>query len=116
MDDERLVRDTLQRYRAAYDALDATSAQEVWPSVNRSALARAFGDLSLQQLRFDSCGIELRGNAANATCRGTARYVPRVGARDEKIEPRIWTFALHKDGIRWLIDSARVGPLRVTAR
>ncbi len=116
VDDEGLVRDALQRYRAAYDALDAGSAQSVWPSVNRDALARAFADLVVQQLRFDTCGIDVSGASAHATCRGTARYVPRVGARDERTEPRVWTFALRKSGVGWLIDSARVEPLGGTVR
>ncbi|HUR34918.1 MAG TPA: hypothetical protein VM032_14045, partial [Vicinamibacterales bacterium] len=35
--DEDLVRQTLQRYRAAYDSLDARSAQAVWPAVDEGA-------------------------------------------------------------------------------
>src|SRR5206468_6159405 len=33
-DDESLVKQTLQRYRHAYDGLDARSAHAVWPSVD----------------------------------------------------------------------------------
>lgn len=106
--DDRLVRDTLQRYRAAYDALDASSARAVWPSVNSAALTRAFADLSAQQLRFDDCAVQVTGAAAQATCHGSARYVPRVGSREPREEARIWQFALRKSGTQWLIESTRV--------
>lgn len=107
MEDERLVRQILQRYEAAYEALDARSAQGVWPAVNADALARAFADLSAQELRFDECGVDIRGNAAVATCRGFVRYVPKVGRQAPRMDSRQWTFALEKEGPRWLIASAR---------
>src|SRR5262249_37650274 len=34
VDDEALVKQVLQRYRTAYDGLDARSARAVWPAVN----------------------------------------------------------------------------------
>ncbi|PYR21421.1 MAG: hypothetical protein DMF98_22140, partial [Acidobacteria bacterium] len=47
-DDENLVKQTLQRYRHAYEGLDAQSAHAVWPAVNQAALARAFDGLASQ--------------------------------------------------------------------
>jgi len=44
-DDSLLVKQALQRYRVAYEGLDARSAQAVWPAVNQAALARAFDGL-----------------------------------------------------------------------
>lgn len=106
-EDERLVRLILQRYEAAYEALDARSAQGVWPGVNADALARAFAGLITQELRFDECGVDIRGNAAVATCRGFVRYVPKVGRQAPRMDSREWTFALEKQGPGWLIASAR---------
>lgn len=106
-DDGGLVRRALQRYRHAYEGLDARSAQEVWPAVNQTALARAFDGLQSQSLTFDACDVNLRGEAATATCRGSARYVPKVGSRDPRVESLVWNFKLHKTGSDWLIDSAR---------
>jgi hypothetical protein len=106
-DEVGLVKQTLQRYRSAYDGLDATSAQVVYPAVNQTALARAFDGLESQTLTFDSCDVELRGEAATATCHGSARYVPKVGSREPRTEPRTWNFTLHKAGSDWKIDSAR---------
>jgi hypothetical protein len=97
----------LQRYRAAYQDLDARSAQAVWPGVNEAALARAFDDLASQTLIFDSCDVRVIGAAASATCRGSARYVPKIGSRDLRVEPRTWTFTLRKSGGDWAIETAR---------
>jgi hypothetical protein len=106
-DDEVLVKQTLQRYRSAYEGLDARSAQAVWPAVNQAALARAFDGLESQSLTFERCDVQLRGETANATCRGSARYVPKVGSREPRTEPRVWSFALRKTGDDWKIESAR---------
>ncbi|MGE3512385.1 MAG: hypothetical protein AB7N65_26265 [Vicinamibacterales bacterium] len=108
VDEERLVRAALQKYRAAYDRLDAASAQTVWPDVDAHALARAFADLSTQQLRFEACTLDVQGGNASATCRGSARFVPKVGGREPRIEPRIWTFSLQKRGAEWFIKTSRV--------
>jgi hypothetical protein len=106
-DDARLVRDVLQRYRAAYDRLDAAQARAVWPSVNQSALARAFEGLESQSLTFDACDVRLRGVTATAVCRGTTRYVPKVGSHEPRVEPLVWNFTLHKTASIWEIQTAR---------
>jgi hypothetical protein len=106
-DDNALIKQALQRYRTAYEGLDAQSAQAVWPAVNQAALARAFDGLESQSLTFDACDVRLRGEAASATCRGSARYVPKVGSRDPRVESRVWNFTLRKTGSDWKIDSAR---------
>jgi tetratricopeptide (TPR) repeat protein len=110
-DDELLVKQALQRYRVAYEGLDARSAQAVWPAVNQAALARAFGGLASQRLTFDSCDVQLRGETATATatCHGTARYVPKIGGGEPRTEPRVWNFTLRKSGTDWKIDTAQVG-------
>jgi hypothetical protein len=105
--DEELVHRTLQQYRRAYEGLDAQSAQNVWPAVNEAALARAFDGLQSQNLNFDDCNVQLRGEAAQARCLGSARYVPKVGSHQPRIEPRIWNFTLRKQGADWKIETAR---------
>jgi len=107
VDDRSLVDQTLQRYRRAYNRLDAQSAHAAYPAVNAGALARAFDSLESQSLAFESCDISLQGQYATATCHGTSRYVPKVGNRAPRIEPRVWTFTLHKDEGDWKIQSAR---------
>jgi hypothetical protein len=107
VDEHVLVKEALQRYRSAYEGLDAQSAQAVWPAVNQAALARAFDGLESQTLTFDACDVRVRGEAATATCQGSARYVPKIGSREPRIEPRTWSFTLRKTGADWKIDSAR---------
>jgi hypothetical protein len=97
----------LQRYRTAYEGLDARSARAVWPAVNETALARAFDGLASQTLTFEACDVSLRGDIAAAICRGSARYVPKVGSHEARIEPRTWNFTLKRNGIDWKIESAR---------
>lgn len=107
IDDNQLVKQTLQRYRVAYEGLDARKAQAVWPAVNQAALARAFDGLASQSLTFDACDVRVRGELATATCQGSARYVPKIGSREPRIERRVWNFSLHKAGDDWKIESAR---------
>jgi hypothetical protein len=106
-DDGSLIKQTLQRYRTAYEGLDARSAQAVWPAVNQAALARAFDGLESQSLTFTACDLRLRGEVATATCQGSARYVTKIGNREPHVEPRVWNFTLHKVAGDWTIESAR---------
>lgn len=107
VDDEVLVKAVLQRYLTAYGRLDARAARAVYPAVNEAALVRAFDGLESQSLTFDSCDLQLRGEVASAICRGSARYVPKVGSREPRVESRLWSFTLRKNGIEWTIDRAR---------
>jgi hypothetical protein len=105
--DQQLVEQTLQRYRLAYEDLDAASASAVWPAVDEAALARAFDGLVSQALTFENCDVRVDGNAATAACSGTARYIPKVGSRQPRVEPRRWNFSLRKRGSDWQIENAR---------
>ncbi len=101
------VRRTIERYRTAYEQLDAAGAQAVWPGVNAGALSRAFNALESQQLAFDDCAIQVAGPRADATCRGRARVVPKVGSGAESVQ-RTWRFTLLQSGDTWTIASATV--------
>ena len=105
--DEELVRQVLQRYQLAYDGLDARSARAVWPGVDEAALQRAFDGLQSQDLTFSDCRVDVRGNAGTAVCRGSTRYVTKIGSRDPRVESRVWNFRLRKAADEWLIESAR---------
>jgi len=106
-DDSAQVQQVLQRYRSAYQELDARSAQAVWPAVNEALLARAFDALESQTLTFDACDVHITGAAASATCRGSSRYVPKIGNREPRVEPSTWSFTLRKTGTEWTIETAR---------
>lgn len=102
-----LVRAALTRYADAYSELDVDAAARVWPSVNRSALARAFDSLASQRVSLESCDIQVDGDAARALCAGSATWAPKVGG-GERTDPRSWDFALERSGAGWQVVSARV--------
>ena len=83
------------------------SAQAVYPTVNRVALARAFDGLESQSLTFDSCDVEISGVLARAICHGTAHYVPKIGSRYPRAEPLVWSFELRKSDGDWTIYYAK---------
>jgi hypothetical protein len=106
VDDPALIRDALQRYRRAYNALDARLAHAVYPGVDETALTHAFEGLRSQSLEFEACSVDPYGESARAVCRGQARYVTKIGSREPRSEPRVWTFRLRKDDGDWTIESA----------
>jgi hypothetical protein len=104
-DDSSVVRKVLARYEGAYSALDADAASRVWPTVDRSKLARAFDGLSRQQVSLGECDVTVSGPAARATCLGSASWTPKVGG-GRRTEERRWSFELRKSGEEWLIERA----------
>jgi hypothetical protein len=101
------VRAVLERYRSAYQRLDASAARAVWPGVDAGALSRAFGALTSQELWFNGCTIDVAGATADATCTGQARVVPKFGGGSETAR-RTWQFKLRQTGNNWLIEKATV--------
>lgn len=101
------VRNVIERYRAAYEQLDAAAAQAVWPGVDRAALARAFDGLTSQRIEFDRCDIWRDAQAALASCAGRASYVPKVGSALNSVR-REWHFRLRRRPGGWAIESAEV--------
>ena len=100
----RAVEDVLERYRLAFNRLDAGAALKVWPTVDEKTLARAFERLKYQNVFFSSCQIVLGAMFAEATCIGSTRHEPKVGSRATKPEARRWRFSLRKSSGAWLID------------
>ncbi|MGE3274490.1 MAG: hypothetical protein AB7O67_05225 [Vicinamibacterales bacterium] len=106
---EQRIRETLRRYGAAYEALDADAAKRVWPSVNAADLSRAFAGLASQQLTFERCQVLDLGSAtARASCVGEATYVLSSGPRNPRQERRRWTFDLARRGTSWVITRVDV--------
>jgi hypothetical protein len=99
------VRAALDRYREAFSNLDAGSAKSVWPAVDEKTLVRAFSQMSSQAFVFDACRVDVSGLRATASCQGRAQYVPKVGSRSARIEPRSWTFTLRRAETHWTIES-----------
>jgi hypothetical protein len=104
--DQTRVAAVLNQYARAYGQLDAGAAREVWPTVNERALARAFAGLASQDVAFDDCQIDVIGTRANASCRGQASYVGKIGSGEQRTEARTWRFELRRDGEAWKIENA----------
>ncbi len=102
--DTDAVRRTLEAYRAAYERLDVGAAVNVWPTVDRRALARAFSTLESQDVRLGECEIEVADATAVARCQGTVRFVRAFGSRDPVNAPTGWVFRLSKSGASWTIE------------
>jgi hypothetical protein len=101
----RAVAVALNRYQDAFSSLDANAAHAVWPSVDVRALAKAFGQLEEQTFDLEGCNITVAGAQAEADCAGNARYIPKVGNRTLRVEPRRWHFKLRQTNDQWFIDA-----------
>jgi hypothetical protein len=87
--DRRAIQLVLDRYLETFNGLDAKDGART----------------ENQRVAFEDCAVEIRGDRAEAACRGTARYVPRVGNAEPRIEGRQWTFGLrNKPDGGWVID------------
>ena len=97
----------LQRYRAAYEALDAKAVAAVYPGVNVSNLQAAFAEFSKMSydLRVAVNGVVIDGQTASVDASETIRPV----AKSVRADPRTGTviFQLRKTGGDWTIQSVR---------
>jgi hypothetical protein len=98
------VQSLLSRYRSAFAALDAEAVKALWPTANLDALSHAFDQLQVQKLDFDTCHINLTGPQATVECSGTARFVPRIGGNNIRVESRHWTFYLLRANGTWIVE------------
>lgn len=99
------MQSVLDKYRNAFDSLDANAVEGFWRGVDIRALNRAFAQLESQRFQFDHCDIDLAGARAIASCRGYAQYIRKAGSREVRFEPRQWTFTLGEIKNGWVILS-----------
>jgi hypothetical protein len=95
----------VDRYRDAFDALDANAVEACWPGVDRRALERTFAQRAAQHIQFGRCDIQLAGVRAFESCNGYLQYTRKSGSRVPQLELLRWTFTLGevKDG--WVVLS-----------
>lgn len=103
---EPAVRAVLARFEAAYSSLSAGAAQEVWPSVDAAALARAFDDLESQRVSLGNCSVTMDAATAQASCTGSTTWTPRVGG-GARTQTRRWQFELALANGAWRIVRAQ---------
>ena len=108
-DDTAQVLRTLQRYRAAYEALDAKAVTAVYPEVNVASLQAAFGEFSKMtydlSVAVNGVVIAADGQTASVSASETIRPV----AKSVRVEPRTGTvvFVLRKIAGDWTIQSVK---------
>lgn len=106
-DETKKILSVLSKYEAAYSALDAGAAGEVWPGVDMRALARAFEGLESQRVSLGDCNVTITGVTAHAECSGSTTWTPKVGA-GRRTQPHSWSFDLARRNDGWLIHSANI--------
>jgi hypothetical protein len=108
-DDTVQILRTLQRYRAAYAALDARAVAAVYPELDVSSLQDAFDGFSKitydLRVAVDGVVIAADGQTASVNASETMRPVTKIG----RAEPRIGAvlFLLKKTGGDWSIQSVK---------
>ena len=104
MSDNTAIQNVLSQYRQAFGGFDVAGTADIWPTVDQGRLQRAFAQVAEQSIQFDNCDVKVAGATAAAACKGTLRYIPEVGNRRQRVEPRQWQFNLSKRNERWVID------------
>ena len=97
------VRDTLQRYSAALESLDADAVKKVQPSIPAESLAKAFRDMRELDVTIDMIRVlSLDGATARVSCRVTQTLTPRAGAKRTTTVTRVMRLKRNPDV--WIID------------
>jgi hypothetical protein len=106
VDESERVRDTLKRYEAAYESLNAAAVKAVFPSARLESLARTFRDVNRYDLDIQVQKISFSGpTSATAVCRVTHDFDAKAGSQPART--MLQTFALEKQGSSWIITSIR---------
>ena len=97
------VRDTLQRYSAALESLDASAVKKVQPSLPTETLARAFKDMRELKVAIDDVKVlSIDGTTARVSCRVMQTLTPKVGSRKTTAVTRVMRLKRGPDA--WFID------------
>ena len=97
------VRDTLQRYSAALESLDANAVKKVQPSIPTDNLAKAFKDMRELKVEIDSVQVlSADGTIARVSCRVMQTLTPKVGSKRTTAVTRV--MRLRRDAAVWVID------------
>jgi len=97
------VRDTLQKYSAALESLDANAVKKVQPSIPIENLTKAFRDMRELKVAIDAVRVlSTDGATARVSCRVTQTLTPRVGSRRTTAVTRV--MRLRREADSWVID------------
>ncbi|HUP23955.1 MAG TPA: protein kinase [Thermoanaerobaculia bacterium] len=105
VDHEPAIRRALDKYRQAYEQLDARLLAEVWPSLGRDELGRierSFQSFDSVQVAIEGCRIEVDADRASARCQVRRTQRPKAG-RVQTVDQQT-TFRLERRGNDWVIE------------
>jgi hypothetical protein len=105
VDHEPAIRRALDRYRQAYEQLDARLLVDVWPALGRDELARierSFESFESVQVAIEACRITVDGERATASCQVRRTLKPKAG-RVQTVDQQT-TFRLAQRGDGWVIE------------
>ena len=97
------VRETLQKYSAALESLDAKAVKKVQPSIPIENLTKAFKDMRELKVDIDAVRVlSMDGAAARVSCRVTQTLTPKVGSKQTTAVTRV--MRLRREADSWVID------------
>jgi len=111
--EEEAVLQAIAKWKVGYEELDAVAVKRILPSMDLSALDKAFGDILSYSIDMpDPCRIELVASsglvtAATATCAVMRSVTGKRGNQDARVSEATVVFHLDKSSGQWLIESAR---------
>ena len=101
---EASVRETLQKYSAALESLDADAVKKVQPSIPTENLTKAFKDMRELKVVIDAVRVlSVDGVTARVSCKVTQTLTPRVGSKLTTSVTRV--MRLRRTADVWVIDT-----------
>ena len=98
------VRDTLQRYSAALESLDANAVKRMQPSIPAANLARAFRDMRELKVAIDEVRVlSADATTARVSCRVTQILTQKAGSKRTTAVTRV--MRLKRGADSWVIDT-----------
>ena len=97
------VRETLQKYSAALESLDANAVKKVQPSIPIENLTKAFKDMRELKVDIDAVRVlSMDRTTARVSCRVRQTLTPKVGTKQTTAVTRVMRLRLEADA--WVID------------
>ena len=105
--EESAIRETLQRYRAAYEGLSPDAVKTVYPAINVAGLAGVFKDYVSLKMTIDIEKVQIAQDGRTATVTASVTNIPIVKVGKATTSQRKTTYVLRKTGTSWSIESIR---------
>ncbi len=105
--DAQGIRETMARFKGAYDSMDIDALRREWPSLTQTqadAIKTTFVGLTSVRLNDDCDGLPaISGDTAEWTCRETLTYVLKERRQIPPVHNTI-TFYFKRAGRKWHVD------------